>query len=306
MINLKMGLFEFIICMDVVSFQKSPVLRFFFRQNSKNKHFFSFRNNYLYPLESFYDASTFSTNSKRKSKQRNYNHQQIQHLQQQQQLLLNQQQQQQLQTLELHKHMLNINNNNNNNSNTTNNISNLMKTSTLKSNTQNNTNSNFLVSSSSSSSTSTTNNRRHDMNKSILKRTRFHLFKNIQIYCSWKWIAFLFLFITLTLFSLTIYLSGKQSIVYNYFLLSNFYTVFFCYIVMRAYNLNWNLGQNSPGNQLTVPILPKNQGLCLFLKGNQSQNGSIFNFLFFSRPKATEPSIIFKNWRLYRRFYKSK
>lgn len=88
---------------------------------------------------------------------------------------------------------------------------------TLHSNT-NNTNSNFFVSPTLSASSN-----RRLANGSFLERLKYRVSKKFKIYCSWKCLAMLFLFITLNLFTFTIYLA-----------------------VMRMYNLNWHLKEISP------------------------------------------------------------
>ena len=152
----------------------------------------------MYPLENFYDTSSFNNNttstntntnnhcSTRHKQRRNFQ----QHQQQHTQFQMNQHQlQQQGQFAKLIENQSNSNSNNAN--------------GTLHSNT-NNTNSNFFV----SPALSATSNRRL-ANGSFLERVKYRLGKKLKIYCSWKCLAMLFLFITLNLFTFTIYLAGK-------------------------------------------------------------------------------------------------
>lgn len=179
------------------------------------------RNGYLYPLENFYDGSTFGGNtmannsnnnnnsgscSTRHKFKRNY------HLQQQQQLQF--QIQQQGQFVKLIE---------SNNSSTNNNSSN-----TLRSNT-NHTNSNFFVSPALSASS----NRRLSSG-SFFERFKFRLSKKLEVYCSWKCLAIIFLFVILSLFFFTMYLA-----------------------MMRTYNLNWHLKSN-PHHQ-TNDLVPSSK-----------------------------------------------
>lgn len=105
---------------------------------------------------------------------------------------------------------------------------------TLHSNT-NNTNSNFFVSPALSASSN-----RRLANGSFLERLKYRLSKKIKLYCSWKCLAMLFLFITLNLFTFTIYLA-----------------------IMRMYNLNWHLKENSP-SLATIKSSPSGKNLNIF------------------------------------------
>ena len=150
----------------------------------------------MYPLENFYDTSMFNNNnttctntntnnncSTRHKQRRNFQQQQ----QQQQQFQINHQNLQQGQFAKLIENQASNGNNAN---------------GTLHSNT-NNTNSNFFV----SPALSSTSNRRL-ANGSFLERMKYRLNKKLKLYCSWKCLAMLFLFITLNLFTFTIYLAG--------------------------------------------------------------------------------------------------
>ncbi len=146
----------------------------------------------MYPLENFYDTSTFNNNTTSTNTNTNNNfstrHKQrrnFQQQQQQQQFQINHQNLQQGQFAKLIENQA-INNAN----------------GTLHSNT-NNTNSNFFA----SPALSTTSNRRL-ANGSFLERVKYRLSKKLKLYCSWKCLAMLFLFITLNLFTFTIYLAG--------------------------------------------------------------------------------------------------
>lgn len=90
---------------------------------------------------------------------------------------------------------------------------------TLHSNTNNtnNTNSNFFV----SPALSAESNRRLSANGSILERLKYRLTQKLTNYCTWKCLAILFLILTLSFFSFSIYLSGLFKV---------FFLLVLCYI----------------------------------------------------------------------------
>ena len=192
------------------------------------------KNGYLYPLENFYDSSSFNNNtvstntnnfSTRHKQKRIFQqqpHQQFQHLNHQQQ-----------QFAKLMENQQNTN-------------------GTLHSNT-NNTNSNYFV----SPALSATSNRRLS-NGSFLERFKYRVSKKLKQYCSWKCLAMLFLFITLNLFTFTIYLA-----------------------VMRMYNLNWHLKEISSPSQTN-----------LITSKHQSEQNRLNQILFYNIGDSLEDQIL--------------
>ncbi len=155
------------------------------------------KNSYLYPLESGYDSSSFYNNlttinnnkiflntvSRNKYRTNYQQHIQNQIAQQSHLQQLHQQQQ-----LNMHQSQL----------------------SKLLESNSNNTNSN-LFSSPSMSTESTCNKKKNRRlaNDSKINRMRKQISGKLKLYCSWKFMALLFLFIILNLFSFTVYLTGK-------------------------------------------------------------------------------------------------
>lgn len=68
----------------------------------------------------------------------------------------------------------------------------------------NNTNSNFFTSPTLSSES----NRRNLVNETSFNRMKYQLAKKLKAYCSWKMLAFLFLFLAANLLTFTVYLAG--------------------------------------------------------------------------------------------------
>jgi hypothetical protein len=107
----------------------------------------------------------------------------------------------------------------------------------LHSNT-NNTNSNLFV----SPTLSMTSNRRHS-DGSLISRLKYRLVKKLNTYCTWKFLAILFLLIILNLFLFIIYMG-----------------------VMRTYNLNWHLKENRHSSGTAKKLLESSSTSILFSK----------------------------------------
>ncbi len=151
------------------------------------------KNGYLYPVESGYDSSSFynnlaTINNKNFSNTVGRNKHRTNYQQHIQNQIV-----QQSQLHQFHQHQLHQ-----------------QQSQFSKLLDSNNTNSNLFSSPSMSTESTTNNNKnRRLIEDSNLNRMRHQITRKLQGYCSWKFMALLFLFIILNLFTFTVYLTGK-------------------------------------------------------------------------------------------------